>query len=133
MVLFGAVPAGIARAQASPANATGRFQTLDANKDGVLSKYEYDSDAVSAALDTDQNGRLSAGELQSILGSVEDGATSAADRIVASDLDNDGELSDDELRRSLQFRFQWLDKDGDGNVDLAELDRRLGVPMIGGK
>lgn len=131
--VFGAVPAGICSAQAVPATATERFQSLDANQDGVLSKYEYDSDAAVAAMDDDHNGRISAEELQGILGSQEDGAASAADRIVGSDLDNDGELSDDELRRSLEFRFQWLDSNKDGNVDLAELKAGHGVPMVGRK
>lgn len=84
-------------------------------------------------MDTDGNGRISAAELQGILGPEEQGAVSAADRIVSSDLDKDGELSEDELRRSLQFRFQWLDKNDDGNVDMAEMKNGLGVPMVGQK
>ncbi len=127
------LPAGICSAQGLPAMATARFQALDVNQDGVLSKYEYDSDAAFASLDNDRNGGLSAEELQALLGSEEDGAVSAAKRIVSSDLDNNGELSEDELRRSLDFRFQWLDSNKDGNVDLAELQAGMGVPMIGRK
>lgn len=126
-------PAGLCYGQDSAGTAAARFQSLDANQDGVLSKYEYDADAALATLDTDGNGRISAAELQGILGSEEQGAVSAADRIVSSDLDKDGELSDDELRRSLQFRFQWLDKNSDGNVDMAEMKNGLGVPMVGQK
>lgn len=128
---LGLLPAGVCGAQGLPATANARFQALDVNQDGVLSKYEYDSDAAFASLDANQNGGLSAGELQALLGSEQDGAASAAKRIVSSDLDNNGELSEDELRRSLDFRFQWLDKNKDGNVDLAELQAGMGVPMIG--
>lgn len=132
ILVFGFPTASICCAQGLPATATERFQALDANEDGVLSKYEYDSDAAFAAMDDDHNGGISAEELQTILGPQEqEGAVSAADRIIRSDLDNDGELSDDELRRSLDFRFQWLDKNKDGNVDLAELKAGLGVPMMG--
>ena len=125
--------AGVCAAQELSATANERFRALDANSDGVLSKYEYDSDAFLTALDGDGNGRLSAAELQQILGPVEDGAVDAAGRIVSSDLDKDGELSDDELRRSLEFRYQWLDRNSDGNVDPAELAAGAGVPMIGGR
>ena len=127
------LPTGICLAQGLPATASERFQALDANEDGVLSKYEYDSDAAFASLDNDRNGGLSAEELQALLGSEEAGAASAAQRIVSSDLDDNGELSEDELRRSLEFRFQWLDNNKDGNVDLAELQAGMGIPMIGRK
>ena len=129
-----AIPAAVCYGQESAdTTAAARFHSLDANHDGVLSKYEYDTDAAMAALDSDGNGRISAAELQEFLGPEEQGAVSAADRIISSDLDKDGELSDDELRRSLQFRFQWLDKNRDGNVDMAEMKAGLGVPMVGQK
>ena len=84
-------------------------------------------------MDHDRDGRISAEELQAILGPQDQAGVSATDRIIGSDIDNDGALSDSELRRSLSFRFQWLDRNDDGNVDLAELRAGLGVPMIGGK
>ena len=106
---------------ALPTGAQARFTFLDVNQDGVLSKYEYDSDVAFETMDRDHNHRLSAAELQAGLGAVEPGSTSAADRIVIADLDADGELDDAELRRSTELRFGWLDRNHDGNLDLAEM------------
>jgi Ca2+-binding EF-hand superfamily protein len=131
-LLLAACPALVCRAQDTAA-ATERFLALDLNNDNVISQYEYDSDAAFLLMDQDQNGRLSATELQAMLGTQEQGAVSAADRIIGSDLDKDGELSDSELRRSLSFRFQWLDRNKDGNVELSEFQSGVGVPMIRGK
>lgn len=130
LLAFAAIPVGICVAQGLPATAEARFEALDANQDGVLSEYEYDSDAVFAALDYDHNGRISAAELQSLLGPEEDGAPSATYRISVADIDGDGELSDEELRRGIEFRFQWLDGNKDGNVDLPELKSGFGIPMV---
>ena len=41
---------------------------LDANSDGVLSKYEYDSEIAFETMDSDRNASLSAAELQAVLG-----------------------------------------------------------------
>lgn len=120
-------------AQAVPPSAIERMRLLDADEDGVLSRYEYDSAAALALMDTDHNGQVSAQELQAFLGSKDQGGANAAERIIGSDIDNDGELSDAELRRSLDFRFAWLDKNKDGNVDLAELSNGMGTPMVGRK
>ena len=129
-LVLAAVFPGLCAAQGLPKTAADRFAALDANADGVLSKYEYDSDALFAAVDDDHNNRISAAELQGLLGSQEDGALSAADRIGVADGNSDGELTDEELRRGLEFRFKWLDKNKDGNVDLAEMKSGFGVPML---
>ena len=129
IVLAAGIPL-LCAAQSLPKAADSRFEALDVNGDGVLSKYEYDSDAAFAAMDDDHNNRISAEELQALLGPQEDGALSAADRISVADGNSDGELTDEELRRGLQFRFNWLDKNKDGNVDLPELKSGFGVPML---
>ena len=126
LVLAVACP-GLCAAQGVPRTATERFEALDTNGDGALSKYEYRSDALFAALDDDHNNRISAEELQGLLGPQEDGALSAADRIAVADSNSDGELTDEELRRGLEFRFNWLDQNKDGSVDLPELKSGFGI------
>lgn len=110
-----------------PATANARFDFLDVNRDGMLSKYEYDSDVALETMDVDDDARLSAAELQDILGAIEQGVPSAADRIVVADLDGDGALDDAELRRALETKFSWLDRNSDGNLDLDEMKAGFGV------
>ncbi|BCT92475.1 hypothetical protein LYSHEL_14990 [Lysobacter helvus] len=125
-------PAAAAAPAAAPAppTAASRFAILDANHDGVLSQYEYDSDAVLEALDTNHDDLISADEFQVFLGDKAQGAPDAAYRISIADTDGDGKLSDAELRRGLKIRFDWLDANKDGNVDLDELKAGFGVPML---
>ena len=129
-LLFALAVAGICNAQALPGTASQRLAALDADGDGLLSRYEYDSDAALAAMDSDHNDRITPAELQAFLGREEDGAESASYRVSVVDQDGDGELSDAELRRGLGIRFTWLDSNKDGNVDLAELEAGFGVRMV---
>ncbi len=115
-------------AQADTTTASGRFQILDRNRDGVVSKLEYNSDALFSSMDTDHNNRISEKELQAILGPQWDGELSAADRIGYADSNSDGELDDEELRRHIETRFRLLDVNGDDEVDLPELKSRFGIP-----
>jgi Ca2+-binding EF-hand superfamily protein len=46
---------------------------------------------------------------------------------VVADLDSDGALDDAELRRALEMKFSWLDRNSDGNLDLAEMKAGFGV------
>jgi Ca2+-binding EF-hand superfamily protein len=108
--------------------ADARFDRLDTNGDGKVSKREYNSDAAFAALDSDKNNRISAAELEAVLGAQGDGRYSAADRLRNVDRNGDGELTDEELRRGANSRFQWLDTNGDEEVDLAEFKSGFGIP-----
>ena len=65
-------------------------------------------------------------ELQAILGEHWDGMPSAQERILYADSNSDGEIDDEELRRSIEARFRELDINKDGNVDLPELTSRFG-------
>jgi Ca2+-binding EF-hand superfamily protein len=130
LLALSSVPAGLCTAQDLPDTASARFEALDVNGDGGVSKYEYDSDVVLATMDSDHNTRISAAELQAFLGAEKDGAPSASYRISVADVDDDGELSDAEIRRGMEFRFQYLDGNKDGNIDPAELKAGLGVPMV---
>lgn len=107
-----------------------RFKALDTNEDGVLSKFEYNGDAAVRMMDDDRNGLLSADELQAFFGPEKEGVASAAERIVGVDLDDNGELSSEEIRRSLEVRFKWMDRNEDGNVDLDEYRAAFGVAMV---
>lgn len=128
LFVVGSVPAGTCAAQDIPTTASGRFEAFDANRDGVVDKDEYDSNALFSAMDSDRNFRVSADELQAILGPQGEGEPSAADRIRGADSNGDGELIDEEFRRSAEMRFHWLDANGDGNVDIAEFKSGFGRP-----
>jgi Ca2+-binding EF-hand superfamily protein len=128
LLALASVPS-ICVAQVLPATATGRFEALDTNRDGVVSKGEYDSNALFSKLDGDHNNRISADELQAILGPQADGAPSAADRIRVADDNDDGELTDEELRHAAEMRFARLDTNNDGNLDLAEMKSGFGIPV----
>lgn len=109
-------------------NAEARFNMLDINGDGKVSKREYNSDAAFARLDTDGNNRISVAELQAVLGPQADGELSAADRIRNIDRNQDNEITDEELRRGANSRFRWLDQNRDDEVDLSEFKSGFGIP-----
>lgn len=122
---------GAAAAQDFPSTVSGRFDALDANRDGVLSKYEYDSETAFAVMDGDRNDSISEAELQEFLGPQQAGTPSALDRIRVGDINGDNALDYEELRRRSELRFQWMDTNKDGNVDLPELRTAFGVRTLG--
>lgn len=109
------------------ADAQRRFQALDADHDGLLSKYEYDSDVLMAAADANRDGLVSPEELEQALGPQAPGTKPMASRMIAADLDRDGQLNEDELRNAMELRFKWLDRNSDGNLDLEEMRAGFGV------
>jgi len=130
LLILGCAPHGTCRAQALSDTAEERFKALDANRDGLISKYEYDSDTAFAAMDSNHNNRISAAEVQGILGPQQEGTPSASQRVGVADMNGDKELSDEELRRTLESRFNWLDTNRDGSVDLPEMKAGFGVPLL---
>lgn len=114
-------------AQAAAQAAAARFRALDVNHDGLLSRYEYDAEVVFETADTDHDGLLTAQELEAVLPAAAPGTPSVARRMLVADLDRDGKLNEDELQRALESRFDWLDLDHDGNLDLAEMSAGYGV------
>ena len=129
-LLLGAALAGPAAAQGQvPASATDRFSSLDTNRDGSVSRDEYNADALFSLLDADHNYRVTSSELDAVLGPQQDGMPSAADRIRNLDRNGDGELNDEELRNAAEARFRWLDGNDDGKLDLSELKSGFGVPL----
>lgn len=124
------VPHATCAAQTLPDTAEGRFKALDTNHDGVVSRDEYESTAAFAAMDTDHNSRISPAELEKVIGPQQEGTPSASQRIGGVDINGDQELSDEEIRRALETRFQWLDSNQDGTLDLPEMKAGSGVPFI---
>ncbi len=108
-------------AQVRGETAAERFPTLNRNSDGEVSKDEYDGTTLFQALDADHNNRVTVSEVQALIGPDKDGQLTAADRIRVADLNGDGELSDEEVRRVAEMRFQSLDTDHDEVLTLAEL------------
>lgn len=129
LALLASVPPG-ASAQVPAATAAEYFETLDSNQDGRVDQGEYESSNLFAQLDSDRNNRITAAELETILGPQEDGTPSAADRIRLADNNDDGELSDEELRRNAEMQFDRLDGNADGYLDLAELKAGFGIPIV---
>jgi len=113
-------------------SASERFDRLDVNHDGGLSKYEMDAEVVLHALDTDGDGLISPSELAPLFGPNTSDAT-ALDRVRVADRTADDRLDADELDRATQKRFDWMDANKDGVIDQAELRDRFGVRMVGGE
>ena len=117
----------LCRAQVPATSATEHFETLDTNQDGRVDQGEYESSNLFAQLDGDRNNRVTADELEAILGPQLDGMPSAADRIRLADQNDDGELSDEELRRAGEMQFERMDSNADGYLDLAEMKSGFGI------
>jgi Ca2+-binding EF-hand superfamily protein len=104
------------------------MRALDSDGDGKLSKSEIEG-AVAALkkLDKNNDGELSREELLPSGGTGglvgRPGAAPGAliDRLRGMDKDNDGKFSKDELPPRLQERFDALDTNKDGSVELDEL------------
>ncbi|MFL6779654.1 MAG: EF-hand domain-containing protein [Sphingomicrobium sp.] len=126
---LGLVLAGAGVAQ-DKNTAAGRFAMFDANHDGVVDESEYGNQSTFNAIDSNHDNRISADEVQAVLGPQQDGQPSAADRIRPADMNGDGQLTDEELRRGAETRFQWMDTNKDGNLDEAEFRAGFGVPIV---
>lgn len=128
LLVLASVPVGMCAAQSLPTTAAGRFKVLDTNGDGAVRKDEFNSDKLFAAMDSDRNSRITPAELQAMLGPLEEGVLSAADRIRIADRNGNGYLDHEELRRSAEMRFQRLDSNQDGKVEPAEFTAGFGRP-----
>ena len=113
-------------------NANERFDRLDVNHDGGLSKYEMDAEIFIGVLDTDGDHQIGPSELAPLLGTNVT-PERALDRVRVADRNAADKLNADEIDRAAGMRFKWMDANGDGNVDRQELSDRFGVPMVGGK
>lgn len=132
--LLACAVASIACAQNVPlaTQSNDRFDRLDVNEDGGLSRYEVDAEVVFAALDTDGDKQITPAEMKPLLGEGADDKA-ALSRVRTADLNADNMLDENELTRATYMRFDWMDENDDGNVDRAELANRFGVKMLGRK
>lgn len=118
---------GSAIAQHAAHDSSESFGRLDANHDGVLSQYEFDGDALVAMMDTDRDRQLSMAEVDAGLGASPNGEVDAKDRLRLADVDNNGVLSDTEVRKGTISRFRLIDVNTDGNIDRDEFASSFGV------
>lgn len=100
------------------------FEQLDANGDGQITRQEGQAIAQArmAMADTDQDGFLSAAELEA-QGS-ERMKKRVSKMLERMDTDNDGKLSADEMARPERAakRFERADTDGDGAISKEEYE-----------
>lgn len=104
------------------------FDAVDADKDGKVTKAEFDAFRASqaAAIDTDQDGKVTVEEMTAahLVRMSERATTMAAEMVEQLDTDGDGALSADEMaaRPAPARLFDRADADGDGAVSKAEFD-----------
>ena len=141
--LLAAVQAAAAAPTAPPRRtdvintANSRFQELDSNKDGALTKAEVDAAQVRAQqrataavaqqvtqeftrLDTDKNGQLSQAEFRAAARPVRIAPNASADAMNSLDTNKDGKISADEYRRPILAAFDRADSNKDGTISEAE-------------
>jgi Ca2+-binding EF-hand superfamily protein len=67
-------------------------------------------------------------EVDAGLGASPNGEVDAKDRLRLADVDNNGVLSDAEVRKGTISRFHLIDVNTDGNIDRDEFSASFGVP-----
>lgn len=115
-----------ARVQARAQRQQQRFDELDANHDGVVSKDEFIA-AASARFqqfDSQGSGKVTAAQIVASP-QAQQRAERAAMRVLKHlDANRDGAVSQDEYAAVAQKRFARLDRNGDGFIDAGELPAR---------
>lgn len=83
---------------------------LDGDGDGLVTYEEFSSqmDTLFGGMDTDQNGRLERGEVESFM---------SGDVFDAADTNRDGRISKGEYDVQIRKDFEGADRDGDGSLD----------------
>jgi hypothetical protein len=110
----------------------GRFATVDANEDGLVSDEEAASqaDMVFTAMDADDDGALTTDEYMAVRMGPATGVnpereaammTRKAERFDPMDADTDGKVTKAEFMAASQAQFTAADGDGDGRVTPWEM------------
>ncbi|NYT39875.1 EF-hand domain-containing protein [Sphingomonas sp. R-74633] len=98
-------------AQDAPKHGAKMFDQMDADKDGVITKDEYNADIAArfAKIDTNKDGKISADE-----------RTAAGPRAGGRGMTDDMTLAD--MQAMAAKRFDRIDTNKDGKIDQAERD-----------
>jgi len=99
------------------------FKERDLNHDGVLerSELEHMPRAIFYQIDTDGSGGINANEMKAFAKARQ------AERLVATDTDRDGSISQAEALNRARARFTTLDENRDGRIDENEFHRDAGA------
>jgi Ca2+-binding EF-hand superfamily protein len=103
-----------------------RFDKLDTNHDGVVTKEEYlaAATAMYGEFDAQHNGKVTAREIAASPRAQERVARVTQRIVKHLDTNGDGVVSQAEYLAAAQKRFTRLDKNGDGFIDSDELPAR---------
>ncbi|KQV85936.1 EF-hand domain-containing protein [Rhizobacter sp. Root1221] len=126
-VLLG-LAAATSAAAAGTESAEAEILMMDKNGDGVLTAAEHAAGArtMFTAMDTDQDGRVTAPEMDQYTARTtrherDAQPMSSAEKIKLVDANGDGVLTADEHRDASARMFDTMDTDRDGTLDRAEL------------
>jgi len=104
-----------------------KMQTMDTNKDGMISAAEHTAGArqMFLKMDVDGDGRVTATEMDAVHGMQAGGtpapSMSSADKIKTIDADHDGAITAAEHEAGSRGMFTRMDVNGDGNLTAAEM------------
>jgi len=124
-VILAAAVIGVTAA-AAPASAKRGFRMFnqaDTNKDGSVSKAEYDAarGALFARMDANGDGTIETSELRAWIRAMPARIRDA--RFKSLDANGDGKITADEFVARRKAMFDRIDGNGDGAVDKAEYDK----------
>jgi Ca2+-binding EF-hand superfamily protein len=102
------------------------MQTMDTNKDGMISAAEHTAGtkAKFGKLDADGDGRVTAAEMDAAhsgAGGSAAPAMSSAEKIKTMDTDGDGAITAAEHEKGARGMFNKMDANGDGNLSAEEM------------